>query len=338
MTISGSVFSENSSRRGGGAIRNSGDLEVQTSTFVGNYSTHHGAGVIWHEGTSLSILNSTFSGNTSPAGDHFAITNETSSLTISYSTITGNTGGSGAVGGLGGFDSLQFTVSNSIIADNPSGDCGLVGSINALEANLDSDGSCVGFTHTGAPYLDPLADNGGGTMTHALQIDSPAISAASGVCPITDQRGSVRPQGSACDLGAYEYDGPEPTPSPTPEIEPCYYEAISNTNCRLSDCAAADFVGSLPMGDSALLIGLNPSGTHGLFELPTGEECWMMMSLLTGIDPGACGPPTVVPPPCPTTPPDDQIECRIDLDESECEQAGGTYHPGVAAAPWCECP
>ena len=54
--------------------------------------------------------------------------------------------------------------------------------------------------------LGPLADNGGPTLTHALLAGSPAIDAADdGVCPATDQRGVVRPQGMGCDVGAYEY-------------------------------------------------------------------------------------------------------------------------------------
>jgi hypothetical protein len=54
--------------------------------------------------------------------------------------------------------------------------------------------------------LGPLADNGGPTLTHALLAGSPAIDAADdGICPATDQRGVTRPQGAACDVGAYEY-------------------------------------------------------------------------------------------------------------------------------------
>jgi len=51
-----------------------------------------------------------------------------------------------------------------------------------------------------------LSDNGGPTPTVALVPGSPAINAyAAGVyCPDTDQRGITRPQGAACDIGAYE--------------------------------------------------------------------------------------------------------------------------------------
>jgi len=51
-----------------------------------------------------------------------------------------------------------------------------------------------------------LAANGGPTQTHALLAGSPAIDAGSPDCPppFFDQRGIVRPQGAACDIGAFE--------------------------------------------------------------------------------------------------------------------------------------
>ncbi|MCA9978928.1 MAG: hypothetical protein KC413_24375, partial [Anaerolineales bacterium] len=55
------------------------------------------------------------------------------------------------------------------------------------------------------PLLGALAENGGPTQTRALSSGSPAIDAGNNaVCPATDQRGIVRPQGGGCDVGAYE--------------------------------------------------------------------------------------------------------------------------------------
>jgi len=55
------------------------------------------------------------------------------------------------------------------------------------------------------PLLGPLADNGGPNKTMALQPGSPAIDAGNNTtCPGTDQRGILRPQGSICDIGAFE--------------------------------------------------------------------------------------------------------------------------------------
>ncbi len=66
-----------------------------------------------------------------------------------------------------------------------------------------------------ALQLGPLTNNGGPTPTHALPGGSPAIDAI----PIadcktinvqlitTDQRGALRPAGSGCDIGAFEFNG-----------------------------------------------------------------------------------------------------------------------------------
>ncbi|MDW8254746.1 MAG: choice-of-anchor Q domain-containing protein [Chloroflexota bacterium] len=68
-------------------------------------------------------------------------------------------------------------------------------------ANGTADGT------TADPLLGPLADNGGPTLTRALLAGSPAINAATGTCPPTDQRGVAWPVGPACDVGADEASG-----------------------------------------------------------------------------------------------------------------------------------
>jgi hypothetical protein len=82
--------------------------------------------------------------------------------------------------------------------------------------NLQHPGTDCGPTIPSAdPLLGPLAANDGPapdppdgpTKTHALLPGSPAIDAAV-ACPppTTDQRGVSRPQGAACDIGAYEVE------------------------------------------------------------------------------------------------------------------------------------
>jgi hypothetical protein len=79
--------------------------------------------------------------------------------------------------------------------------------------NIDDLNGC-GFSAAGDrvntnPHVGGLADNGGPTQTMALQTGSPAIDAGTNTgCPGTDQRGVARPQGSACDIGAYEVAPP----------------------------------------------------------------------------------------------------------------------------------
>jgi len=113
-------------------------------------------------------------------------------------------------------------VANSIIANNPKGDCN--NPITDGGGNLASDDTCSFTAATSRKnlnlQLDPagLKDNGGPTPTIALLPGSPAIGAAvSCPPPTTDQRGIARPQGAACDSGAYEVVDQTP-PQLTPTV------------------------------------------------------------------------------------------------------------------------
>ena len=57
------------------------------------------------------------------------------------------------------------------------------------------------------PLLGPLTYNSG-TWVHPLLASSPAIEGGSCLASVTtvDQRGVKRPEGVACDIGAYEWE------------------------------------------------------------------------------------------------------------------------------------
>jgi hypothetical protein len=108
-------------------------------------------------------------------------------------------------------------IANSILSDERNGagtNCDNSGGQIVDDGyNLDSGTSC-GFSTSNHslsntdPKLGPLAHNGGPTQTTTLLPGSPAIDAggtSANGCPPTDQRGVSRPQGSACDIGAYEF-------------------------------------------------------------------------------------------------------------------------------------
>jgi hypothetical protein len=188
----------------GGGIYALGDLVVVNSTIVGNK--------VENPGTNM--------GGGALVGFNFAATEGTTSATFLNSTVAGNTT---AAGGTGAGLSVQnpttgtrsLTITNTIVAGNLAGglpsDCGSVTFVTSTN-NLSSDGSCM-FTDPGSkqnanPLLGALADNGGPTNTLALTAGSPAVDAGTNVgCPATDQRGVTRPQGGACDIGAYELIG-----------------------------------------------------------------------------------------------------------------------------------
>ncbi len=192
----------------GGGITWQGDLTIDQCTISDNLATSGydfiftlGGGGIFAAIGDTTITNSTLSGNTSLAGLGGAGVFFTP-VYLTNVTITGNQAPSG--GGL--FLLAAGYAANTILADNPGGDC-FFGPFDSSDHNLDSDNSCLlagpGDLPGVAPLLGPLANNGGPTDTHALLEGSPAIDAG-GTCLATDQRGVTRPQGSVCDIGAFE--------------------------------------------------------------------------------------------------------------------------------------
>lgn len=115
---------------------------------------------------------------------------------------------SGAAGSNGTAGGVFFaSVRDSILVANVPDSCGLTGGANDVEF---PGTSCSGALHAD-PNLGPLADNGGLTLTYALSPGSPAVDlvpTAGAGCVATDQRGVPRPQGAACDAGAYELAPP----------------------------------------------------------------------------------------------------------------------------------
>src|SRR5229473_359906 len=199
---------------------------ISNSTLSGNSATYYGGGIFNLKGTAntgtFTISNSTLSGNS--AGVYGGGIYNTGTVTLSNSTLSGNSAPGG--GSLANFNAAS--VKNSIVGNSSGGDC--YGTITALGANLDTDGSCGGFTTVTPARLNlgPLALNApGSTKTLALLPGSVAINAApdctdvSGSPVTTDQRGVVRPDNgeSACDIGAFELVDQTPFASFTGKLQ-----------------------------------------------------------------------------------------------------------------------
>ena len=204
LTVTDSTFSANSADMAGGGIWTYSALTVTDSTFSANSADEYGGG-IYNEGM-LDIANSTFSSNS--AVDYGGgISNWLGTVTITSCTYSGNSAPADNGGAINNSGTLAIT--SSILADSPGGNCR--GTISDGGYNID-DGTTCGFGTASwsntDPLLAPLEDNGGPTWTHALLDGSPAIDAVpTGSCTLaTDQRGIPRPQGAACDTGAFEYE------------------------------------------------------------------------------------------------------------------------------------
>jgi predicted outer membrane repeat protein len=227
MTITASVISGNAAPTGGG-IYNDEALTISDSTISGNTATGGGDGAgLFQDGTVLTIARTTISGNTTTTGSGGGIYNNSIGTTITNATIYGNTAAEG--GGLydndnglallnvtiasntgGGITNFccSLTLTNTIVANNDVNCAGTMAPTNG-GTNLQFPGTTCGAGITSAdPLLQALASNGGPTQTQALTAGSPAIDAGTTGCPptpATDQRGVTRPQGPACDIGAFEF-------------------------------------------------------------------------------------------------------------------------------------
>jgi CSLREA domain-containing protein len=210
---------------GGGLSSPSGSISVLNSTLASNSAGN--AGSAGSPGPNNGI-----GGNGGTGGSGGAISMIAPAGTLQNLTVAGNdpgTGASGAAGNgtgtsgsngvsgsTGGVLAQDTALQNSLLASNLGGNC----SSSLLDGghNLSFDGSgCPSTFAGGDPNLGPLQDNGGPTLTIGLQTGSLAIDQVPSTganCPSVDQRGVARPQGSACDIGAYEVAAPAATTGP----------------------------------------------------------------------------------------------------------------------------
>ena len=203
--------------------------------------SNDGGGILNFDGGKLTVINCTITGNTGFGGTggggilNYRISAPTITTIINSTIFENRADGPAGYNGRGDAIAEVFSpvgssavvVKNSILASPTRGinyDCysgyGQGGRFQqtSLGHNIIGDSSgAPTFTATGDlnstdPLLAALASNGGPTQTHAPFPGSPAINGvpladctdANGAPIPTDQRGIVRPQGVACDIGSVE--------------------------------------------------------------------------------------------------------------------------------------
>ena len=136
---------------------------------------------------SLNLTNSTVVLNHDhDAGSYAGISVTGASLVLNSSIIAGNGGQTGPA------DLWSKPTTTVSAADN------LVVAASGVPLPANTIHDC--------PQLDPLADNGGFTLTHAIKPTSPAIDTGSNPIPLAfDQTGYVRKEGVETDIGAFEW-------------------------------------------------------------------------------------------------------------------------------------
>ena len=249
ITVASTEFDGNSaSNEGGGIYWASAPLTLTGDSFVLNTAAYGGA--LGQESSGLfTMIDSTMSRNTASNAGGGIYADDQAPATITNDTIAFNNAPSGSGGGIdspnnflsGGTPNTGFGIENTTIAENSGGDCGSPSFTKTpippgttpfdVGNNNDSDQSCFGGLGGPGdlvgvnPLLSNPANNGGPAaggpgdtetvQTDAEQSNSPLIDAGNNSgCPSVDERGVSRPQGAACDIGAFEF-GASPTSTST---------------------------------------------------------------------------------------------------------------------------
>ena len=188
----------------GGGLYNgaNGTLTIIASTIYDNTATSDGGGIFNASDGALVVRNSTISSNAARVGGGiYAAEAQTSLNNVTMTKNEAEFNG----GGLRGFGTVTYN--NSILAENVAGTVG--DNVHwGSTAVVSVTNSIVG----GEPRLGALRDIGNGTPTHGLLPGSPAIGSADpATAEVVDQRGIVRPNEVAADIGAVRYETPDLT-------------------------------------------------------------------------------------------------------------------------------
>jgi MYXO-CTERM domain-containing protein len=273
LTLTDSTVRGNSTAgggNGGGFYANGTNTVITSSTLSGNTAGSGSGGGLYANGITTTVTNSTLSFNTAAAGG--GAFNNGDNLIVLNATIASNTGGGIANNG------ISTTLTNTIIANNGVACVNTGISIVNGGTNLQFPGTTCPGIPSADPLLQTLANNGGPTFTQALSAGSPAIDAGTTGCPptpATDQRGVPRPQGAACDIGAFEFQSGVTSP-------PTIAKAFGGASLPLNASTSLSFTLTNPNA-AASLTGIGFTDT-----LPSG----LVVASPNGLA-GSCGGGTI---------------------------------------------
>ena len=219
------VMGNTAESRGGGLAHEGGSMLIVDSTIAmntvapadGDVGLTGGGGI--YSSSTMVIRNSTISSNdaTGTTAVGGGIDNNWD-LTLESVTITENQADSGPGIYMRTNQPVELAFQNTIIAENGAADCyfetagsaqvvdngnNFVGQVFSAPDDCRLVDGVNGNIVGGAVLLEPLGSNGGTTMTHRPQLDSPVVDAGDTTLAV-DQRGVARPQGAADDIGAVE--------------------------------------------------------------------------------------------------------------------------------------
>ncbi|MCY4063960.1 MAG: hypothetical protein OXG53_16430 [Chloroflexi bacterium] len=217
LSITNSVFTENSATNVGGAISQGAPATIVRSVFYDNESNDKGGAIF--STRNLRLENSTFydnealnEGGALGSDDFWAQT-----VNIRHVTFVNNEAtGTGKNGNSVFMDTnISANMYNSIIKEKSGAGGTDCAGLDTNTNNIIEDGSCsTSSTYSVNPLLGGRA---GSPAYYTLRANSPAIDAAnaaacSALNEAVDQRSRARPYGLLCDIGAFEWYPPPPRP------------------------------------------------------------------------------------------------------------------------------
>ncbi len=364
FSIAGSQITDNVAGMGGGAIALGGQTNlgwnpggsIGLSSIIGNQAgsvsgsgprsfVPAGDGIYSQTAGNITIVNVTFANNRSDAGNG-AIAGFGGNFSLEYVTISENSGGMY----LGPYASLH--IQRTLIVNNTGWNCDIPaaepGVIVSEGDNLYQDPGCESWlTASGDldlssagtdPGLAGLTDDHG-QQVFPLLPTSPAVDyiadTIAGTCRShsgTDQRGVSRPQGTKCDVGAYELQlstqslsvtlVPLATITPTAPAAQPLLTFTENAFCRKGPGTIYEDVTSFNKGQQAQVDGQNDFSPRWYWvRVPDStDHCWVSEVAVQTSGPVDAVPVQAAPPtPIPTNTPKPQVlACSQITSQSKC--------------------
>jgi len=282
VTINNSQISDNTAVGTHGGLWNAGIATITDSTLSNNIAGTSGGGI--SNIGELTITNSTISGNTAGIGGGGISNNSGGTATITNSTIAFNTDNTGANGI---FNDNTVNIGHTIVADGVSGPAKITSQGYNLFSQAAVNGSIGTDLLSADADLQPLADNGGPTQTHALGSHSDALNTGDlgfSPPPDTDQRGESRIFGTAIDIGAYEAQSNPPTATNLNTAETYTQDTpVDLTDIVVTDPDAGDTITvTLALSDAAA--GSLSTGTSGSVASTFVDGVWTASGPLNNVN------------------------------------------------------
>lgn len=250
--------SGNAATYGGGLHTSGGTTTLTNVSFTGNAATADGGAI--HATAPVTLTNVTIAGNTAGGnGGGVYASLASSAVTLGHVTLTGNraTDGGGLYRvGVGG----TFSLSRSVVAENIATGSG--GATDARGTFVGAAYNFIGRTDGGTGFsgtdtvgtaaqprdallLTPGDHGGDGPVrTFPPRPDSPLVDAAPCLPGVgTDARGTAfaRPQGAACDIGAFEVRHIPVTPGSGSRVGNALAALPANSGSVILDLAAGTY-------------------------------------------------------------------------------------------------